>query len=71
MSTNFKSRHIGSRSKQIQEMLEELGFENLEEMSNSVIPKDILSDKSLNPFPSLSEVSVLKKLRKLVDKNKN
>ena len=70
MSTNFKSRHIGPRSEQIQEMLEELGFENLEEMSNSVIPRDILSDKNLNPFPSLSEVSVLEKLRKLVNENK-
>ena len=45
MSTNFKSRHIGPRSEQIQEMLEELGFKDLEEMSNSVIPRDILSDK--------------------------
>ena len=70
MSTNFKSRHIGPRSEQIQEMLEELGFKDLEEMSNSVIPKDILSDKNLNPFPSLSEVSVLEKLRKLVNENK-
>ena len=70
MSTNFKSRHIGPRSEQIQEMLEKLGFKNLEEMSNSVIPRDILSDKSLNPFPSLSEVSVLDKLRKLVNEDK-
>ena len=70
MSTNFKSRHIGPRSKQIEKMLEELGFDNLEEMSNSVIPRDILSDKNLNPFPSLSEVSVLDKLRNLVIENK-
>ena len=70
MSTNFKSRHIGLRSGQIQIMLEELGFDNLEEMSNSVIPKDILSDKNLDPFPSLSEVSVLEKLRKLGNENK-
>ena len=70
MSTNFKSRHIGPRSEQTQKMLEELGFDNLEEMSNSVIPKDILSDKNLNPFPSLSEVSVLEKLRKLANENK-
>ena len=69
MSINFKSRHIGSRNDQVQEMLEELGFKNLEEMSNSVIPKDILSDKSLNPFPSLSDVSVLEKLRELGNDN--
>ena len=42
MSTNFKSRHIGPRSEQTKKMLEELGFDNLEEMSDSVIPKDIL-----------------------------
>ena len=70
MSTDFKSRHIGPRSEQIQEMLEELGFKDLEKMSNSVIPRDILSDKNLNPFPPLSEVSVLEKLRKLVNENK-
>ena len=70
MATNFKSRHIGPRSEQTQKILEELGFDNLEEMSNSVIPKDILSDKNLNPFPSLSEVSVLEKLRKLANENK-
>ena len=33
MSTNFKTRHIGPRSEQIQEMLEELGFKDLEELS--------------------------------------
>ena len=70
MSTNFKSRHIGPHTEQIQIMLEELGFDNLEEMTNSVIPKDILSDKNLDPFPSLSEVSVLEKLRKLGNENK-
>ena len=69
MSTNFKSRHIGPRSEQTKKMLEELGFDNLEEMSDSVIPKDILSHKNLDPFPSLSEVSILDKLRKLVNEN--
>ena len=54
MSTNFKSRHIGPRSEQIQIMLEELGFDNLEEMTNSVIPKDILSDNIIEPNEILS-----------------
>ena len=65
MSINFKSRHIGPRTDQTQEMLEELGFKNLEEMSHSVIPKDILSNENLNPFPALSEISALEKLREL------
>ena len=69
MSINFKSRHIGPRTDQVQEMLEELGFKNLEEMSNSVIPKDILSNENLNPFPALSEIFALEKLRELGKNN--
>ena len=66
---NFTSRHIGPRPDQIQDMLEELGFKTLDSMSDSVIPKDILSDKNLNPFPSLSEINALKTLRQLANDN--
>ena len=69
MSINFTSRHIGPRSDQIQDMLEELGFKTLDAMSDSVIPKDILSDKNLNPFPSLSEINALETLRQLANDN--
>ena len=71
MSTEFLSRHIGPRDNQTKEMLTELGFSTIDEMSQSVIPKDILSNSSSNPFPSLSEIDAINKLKEIANENSN
>ena len=71
MSTEFLSRHIGPQDRQIKEMLTELGFSTIDEMSQSVIPKDILSNSSSNLFPPLSEIDAINKLKEIANENSN
>ena len=71
MPTEFLSRHIGPRDNQAKEMLTELGFSTIDEMSQSVIPKDILSNSSSNPFPPLSEIDAINKLKEIANENSN
>ena len=71
MSTEFLSRHIGPQDRQIKEMLTELGFSTIDGMSQSVIPKDILSNFSSNLFPSLSEIDAINKLKEIANENSN
>ena len=55
MSVSFANRHIGPRENQIQEMLSDLGFSTLEELSAAVVPANILSDFSTGLPPAMSE----------------
>lgn len=69
-SHEFESRHIGPREADIQSMLRELGFANLEEMASKVIPKNIRSDHKMDVVgPGISEHELLLKLKKMVSQN--
>ena len=69
MSVSFANRHIGPRENQIQEMLSDLGFSSLEELSAAVIPENILSDFSTGILTAMSEPETLERLKQLADEN--
>ena len=69
MSVSFANRHIGPRENQIQEMLSDLGFSSLEELSAAVVPENILSDFSTGLLTAMSEPETLERLKQLADKN--
>ena len=69
MSVSFANRHIGPRENQIQEMLSDLGFSSLEELSAAVVPENILSDFSTGLHPAMSEPETLERLKQLADEN--
>jgi glycine dehydrogenase len=66
----FQSRHIGPRDTEIQAMLKELGFSNLEEMAAKVVPKGIRTEKPYEFGQGISEYDLLNKLKSMVSKNK-
>jgi len=69
MSVSFANRHIGPRENQIQEMLSDLGFSSLEELSAAVVPENILSEFSTGLLPAMSEPETLERLKQLADEN--
>ncbi len=69
-SNQFAQRHIGPRDSDIQAMLKELGFSQLEEMASKVIPKVIRSQVKPNIGHGQSEFELLKTLKNMVSKNK-
>ncbi len=69
MFESFVNRHIGPRENHIQEMLNQLGFSSLEELSNSVVPKNILIQDELDLPPKKSEADTIKRLQELAGKN--
>jgi glycine dehydrogenase len=69
-STEFQERHIGPNDQEISQMLQELGFSNLEEMAAKVIPKNIHSHKKAQIGDGVSEFELLNRLRAMVSKNK-
>ena len=69
MIKDFPNRHIGPRDDQIQEMLSELGFSSLEDLSNKVIPPNILLDSKMNLPNKMSEPETINRLRELANEN--
>ena len=67
-SNQFAQRHIGPRDSDIQAMLKELGFSQLEEMASKVIPKVIRSQVKPNIGQGQSEFELLKTLKNMVSK---
>ncbi len=70
MSTDFLNRHIGPREDQINKMLSDLGFNSLEEMSNKIVPKNILCNSTIGLPKPINETETIERLRKLAKKNK-
>ncbi|RBP62205.1 glycine dehydrogenase (decarboxylating) alpha subunit /glycine dehydrogenase (decarboxylating) beta subunit [Brevibacterium sanguinis] len=64
----FSDRHIGPRATDIEEMLEELGYDSLEALSNAAVPESIQID-GLDFHSGHSEVAVLSELRDIAAKN--
>ena len=42
MPSDFLYRHIGPKKKEIQEMLSYLGFSSLDDMTDKILPEEIL-----------------------------
>ena len=66
----FSLRHIGPRKSEINEMLEELGLKNIDELIEKTIPESIHIKSELNIGNGLDEFSLLKKIKSIASKNK-
>ena len=70
LEQNFLLRHIGPSRLEIQEMLDEMGFDTIDGLIQKTIPKSIQTKTPLNIGPGIDEFSLLKKLRGLHQKIK-
>ena len=68
-SDPFTNRHIGSSTEQRQTMLSYLGFNNLDDLIEEVVPDIIRRKKPMNMAEGLSELAALKQLRNLARMN--
>ena len=67
---SFAHRHIGPNKEEIDAMLRELGFENLDALIDAAIPKNIRLDRQLDLPEAKSENEALAELRAIAQKNK-
>ena len=65
---SFALRHIGLSQADIDLLLGQLGYKDLEEFSKSVIPKNILIEKKLGLSDAMSEEDALKALKEISKK---
>src|SRR6476619_92004 len=69
-STSFVDRHIGARRQaDVDAMLKAVGYDTVDALVDTAVPKDIRQDADLALAAALSEVEVLAELRKLASKN--
>src|SRR3954449_711409 len=66
---SFARRHIGPNKQARAEMLSELGCENLDELIDATVPKDIRLDRPLDLGAPKSEAEALAELRSIAKKN--
>jgi glycine dehydrogenase len=70
-STSFVDRHIGARRQSdVDAMLKAVGYDTVDALVDTAVPKDIRQDSPLALGEALSEVQVLAELRALAAKNK-
>ncbi|MFJ5694957.1 aminomethyl-transferring glycine dehydrogenase [Arthrobacter sp. NPDC093125] len=70
-SASFVDRHIGARrAADVDTMLKAVGFDTVNALVDTAVPKDIRQDTALELSAALSEVEALAELRKLAAKNK-
>ena len=65
----FTNRHIGSSSEQKNQMLEYLGFNNLDDLIDEIVPDIIRRKNPMDIAYGMSELAALKKLRNLARLN--
>ena len=66
---SFALRHIGLSQTDIENLLKQLGYKNLEDFSKSVLPENIFTDEKLGLDDALSEEEALKALKEISKKN--
>ena len=67
---SFAQRHIGLSQRDIENLLEQLGYKDLEEFSKSVLPKNILTEQKTELNKAMSEEEALKALKEISKENK-
>ena len=67
---DFIRRHIGSTEAEQKTMLQELGFNSLDELISKTVPEKILLKENLSIGDSNSEYKALRKLKEIAKKNK-
>jgi len=66
----FCDRHIGLNDDDINRMLNELGFESLDQLTEAVVPKSIADDTPLSLATAISEEEALAELKEIAAQNK-
>ena len=66
---SFALRHIGLSQTDIDNLLNQLGYESLEEFSKSALPKNIFIEEKLGLNDALSEEEALKALKEISKEN--
>ena len=65
----FVERHIGPNDAEIAQMLQVIGHESLETMTDAIVPASIKSSAPLALPQAMTEVEALAKIRAIADKN--
>ncbi len=65
----FSNRHIGPSSRQIESMLESLGYQSLEDLVTNAVPSTIALQRSLSLPPAQSEAKALESLQNIAREN--
>src|SRR6266576_5696617 len=68
-SDSFARRHIGPNDSELEKMLHELGFENIDALIEATVPKNIRLDRPLDLPDAESETEALAELRAIAKKN--
>ena len=66
----FQHRHIGPREEEQKQMLDYLGFQSLEEMTDKTIPSNIRLNQKLSMDKSLGEHALIQRVKEISEKNK-
>ena len=66
---SFALRHIGLNQTDIDLVLDQLGYKDLEEFSKSVLPKNIFTEEKLGLGDAMSEEEALKALKEISKEN--
>ena len=66
---SFALRHIGLSQADIENLLKQLGYKDLEDFSKSVLPENIFTEEKLELNDALSEEEALKALKEISKKN--
>jgi len=66
---SFALRHIGLSQADIESLLDQLGYKDLEEFSKSVLPENIFIDQKLELNDAMSEEDALKAIKEISKTN--
>ena len=66
---SFALRHIGLSQADIESLLDQLGYKDLEEFSRSVLPENIFIDQKLELNDVMSEEDALKAIKEISKAN--
>jgi glycine dehydrogenase len=66
----FENRHLGPNESERNEMLNEMGFSDINDLMDKTIPKSIKLKRELKLDEPISEYEYINKLRKIASKNK-
>lgn len=69
LQQDFVQRHIGSRAKQQQAMLEQLGFSDMTDFIDAVIPNVVRLKKPWSSYKAVSEAVALKQAKQMMSQN--
>ena len=65
----FIARHIGPPLADIQHMLTEIGFDDLDQMTKAIVPSNIIMDRNMALAPPMNETALLSHMRGLAAEN--